>query len=661
MKAKKYSRKRVVYYLFILAVLLVSLPIIVVPSLISSTWFANYLSQKLSESLGREVVIEAPVELRIGPSIDLRAKSIFLSNPKGFKEGRTLLVKDFSLSAPFYETLVGDYQFSSVSASKIDLLIAENEKGDSNWDFSGENADKEEGELKGETTESTRIPSFKLLDFSNFKLRLGAEPDAREFFFKTLRAENLFLSERLSMYSDLLVEGIPLKIRGGASPIEDFLKGEPLEFKIDIDRDGELIDGKGVFQEPSTLKLNLKAHGKDLSVLSPILKIELPAVRDYRLETDLSFKGGEKQELSLENLELQVKKSDLAGNARIVFEPLLVEADLKSKNLDLPDILPSFFSEEEMEAEEISQASQPKVADEEPKERRVVDADVLLDFGNVVFPKDLVLKGLKLSTQIKNSDVEEGKLEAEAFEGSVIALFSSKENDVAFDLNARDINGKTLTTVLTGKPILEGDLNFAADIEMNISPDIQKSLGSLSGRASLTSEGAELESSPLKTASSGLFSILSPIFGESKQAEIECLLFRYDLDNGVAKSKEQVLKLGEVFIFAEGRLDLPKDKISYNFNVNSKYPALASLIPPFRAFGSLSSPSFAPSVSGGVASAFDTAEGATRSAIGLVGGAGRFLVGVDSEKLVGIKLCEKAYQSEQNLVSSRIGKIVDGE
>ena len=120
-----------------------------------------------------------------------------------------------------------------------------------------------------------------------------------------------------------------------------------------------------------------------------------------------------------------------------------------------------------------------------------------------------------------------------------------------------------------------------------------------------------------------------------------------------------MIKFGDVFIFAKGQLDFPKDKISYNFNVNSTNPTLASLVPPFRAYGSLGHPHFVPSASGAVASVMDSAEGVVDSALGVVAGTASLILGPSSEKLAGREICKHALSVERSRISSRVGSALE--
>jgi uncharacterized protein involved in outer membrane biogenesis len=415
------------------------------------------------------------------------------------------------------------------------------------------------------------------------------------------------------------------------------------------------------FHSNGAVDATLTTSLSDLSHLSQVALTQLPAIKELSFAGKVHYApstSGEatsgKASIRAEDFSLRIGESDLKGTVAVQLSPLEVTAAINSAVLNLA-ALNDNFAHPDSTVTETPPEEERRIPFELLKE---LNADIRFTVGRLKTILGLELGATQLALTLKDGILTIPRLYSEAFDGIFTASLSATPNELGLTLQGEHFKGNPVILLAGGTPLLDGDFDFSVDLK-STGDTLPKILETLTGTMSLSSEDAKLKSSSLSAASSGLLELLSPIFGGSKEAHSDCLLVEYDVKNGLARTTKQVFKLGEVFIFGKGTLDLKKNTLRYNFNVNSTNPSFASLIPPFRAFGSLSSPHFVPSASGSVASVFDSTEGVIDSAMGSVVSTANFILARPGERVVGKELCIKALAAEGNRMSSRVGSLLE--
>lgn len=429
----------------------------------------------------------------------------------------------------------------------------------------------------------------------------------------------------------------------------DFLGNGSLNAELELVSGSHILKTKGTYKQNGQMEFRLSASGNSLSELTPIALMDLPNWRDYSIDSQITSSG---KSISLESLELRVGNQDLAGRLNIDFSPLKVSGKLKSSLLDLPELI---LQINKSQSSQDGSDSDPKIPFEILDD---LEGDLEIAVGTFNPVRGESFTNVELVATLNNSRFAIPRISAEAFGGSISGTFKAANRKLDLKLEGSKVKAQKITALFGASSIADGAFDVSIDLQGR-GASRNEIINTLAGKVLISSENAKLKAPGLKMASSGLFKILSPIIGGSTEEDSECVLVNYILKDGIASSTEQVVKLGNVYIFGEGALNFPDNNLTYNFNVNSTNPAFASLIPPFRAYGRLNNPRFVPSVSGSIASVVDTAEGATRSAFGVLTNAGKILVGMRDEELSGLALCQRAYALEQKMLSSQVGKAFD--
>jgi len=636
----------------IVLVLLALVPVLSLPTVINSEWSKSFVSRKLSESLGVAVKLQGDLKLQLGSPLRLSVSKGFIANPWP-AEQHMLMVGDMSIAAPLFKNLSGDYQIQELSLNDVEILVTEDERGRLNWDFS----QKAAAQSDSNENSALVLPMIKEIQLNNIKLSVKVGEGDRQLFFRNLSARNIGSDLRSSIDTSLSIDGVPLNLKGGTGPLEALLSGEDLELNLDLQQADNHVSARGSLNQAGAFSLKLFAEGDDFSTLSPLIQTDLPAWSDYKLSGRIERAAEKKAPLELKGMKLSIGEHDLSGDLSLIFDPLSLVASLHSDNFDL-GVLDSAEASGDRPVEE----SKPADTRQEPRIPfeilEALNANIQLEAKKLKTFLDLELDDLRLSLSLQDGKLSVPILNADAIGGSFEASLQAANETMQVKLSGKEFLANPITELAGGRTIIDGKFDLSLDL-LTTGSLLSEILETLQGDLEITSEMARIQSSTLQNVSSGLFKILSPLLGESEQAEVECLVYGYEIKDGIAKSEDQVIKLGEVFIFAEGELNFSANELKYNFNVHSNNPAVASLIPPFRAYGTLNNPHFAPSISGSVASIADTAQVITGSTTGIISKTAEVLSGDKTEQLSGLAVCRKAFEDEQDLLSSQVGKMLE--
>ena len=500
---------------------------------------------------------------------------------------------------------------------------------------------------------SSSLVHIKAADPSHLSDLIGSlPPHIRDVSFRSSLESNKEAHSHTLSFSDIEFSMSGEAVKGHVAltlkPSHDI----DIETKLHSDKHTLLITGN--YHPLRSISLDINASGISLAELPWLSGLELPDLKDYELQSKLLAEVGKKQKVELSDFRFTADGNDLSGKLIVTNAPVKVLATLTSNKLDLTKLRRADDPEPKKEA--IEKQESTRLPFELLKE---LEATISVNAKQLK-----TMAGMDITNTSFNVNVQDGRLSipdlsAEAFDGKLSGKIIGEDKKISWKLEAEKLDAAQITK-LAGASFLQGNLDASFDIAAR-GDRVDELLKNLSGTISVNSENTSVKNNLLETVSSNLAELLSPILSGDGQAKSECFLFNFKMKDGVARSKEQVFKLGDVFIFAKGELNLPEDSIGYNFHVNSSNPALASLIPPFRAFGSLSSPTFVPSVTGSLASIADTGEGAINSVTGLVTGTASLVLGDEKKELSGLEICQAAYDAEQKMLSSMVGQLLDGD
>ena len=628
------------------------------PSIVSSQWFLTKLNTELTEQLDRDIVISGPVNLQLGMRPQLTVQNVQLKNPSWAKSPYAASIGAMDVSAPVWENTKGQFQIDHVSARDVVLHIERGENGTSNWTFGS--TKKQQGALqkKAETDNkqfTLTAPRVAKLSLENVAVEFGHAEGSRTLMLHQVSAENIDLKNSNSLKSNFELDGVPLELEGGFGSIERFISSGRLNIALDLARDQDRYKAKGQIKENGEIVLDLNIAGSDLAELSPLVGAELPSLRDYALKGKLLRTTSK---LTLNPLELRVGVNDVSGRLAMELSPLSINAKLNSKALDLQTLLP------ENEASAPGKNDTSNAATPEPRIPfellSLLDAELDLTVSKLTTFLGLKSTDTHLVASIKDGVLTLSQFDADLLGGELSGSAKFAKQKISAKLKGSHFEANPIMELTGGDKVVQGVFDFAADVTAKGST-LSQIVSTLNGTMEVTSPKAEIKSASLKAISSGLLEAFAPVLGSNDGAKVDCAISRYSLADGVATSKEQVVKIGSLNLFVEGKMDFAKNSMDMSVNSSSENPSIASLIPPFRLAGSITSPGFYPTLSGTVATVLDSTEGVARGAVGAVGGVVSAVSGSETAQLTGVALCEETFKREQALLSSRAGALFDGD
>ena len=161
-----------------------------------------------------------------------------------------------------------------------------------------------------------------------------------------------------------------------------------------------------------------------------------------------------------------------------------------------------------------------------------------------------------------------------------------------------------------------------------------------------------------------LFSLIS-IGGNNDSSQVNCLVTRFAIENGIAQSRGIVLDTPGATILGSGNIDLRNERLNLHIDSQSKQINLANLAVPMNVGGTFASPSVTPDALGAVG---NTADFATRAADIATLGVLSSVTGLGGSKDLGPDPCSTALdqgakakpQSPGEKIQDGAGQVIEG-
>jgi uncharacterized protein involved in outer membrane biogenesis len=346
------------------------------------------------------------------------------------------------------------------------------------------------------------------------------------------------------------------------------------------------------------INFKLKASGKELAEIGPLVGTDLPDLGPFDLSTTLS---GSAETLSLNPFSLIVDQSDFNGLAMVEFlKRPKITLRLESSVIDFTTLMKSL--------EKDSQKDIQKVAKKDSQKRRLfsdaplpfdalkkVDADIVLRAKNI-HARDARLKFGHLALKLEDSDLSVDRLEA-----------TYKQTKISGNLNISPgapprvatqflVQGFNLGDFLkeTGKSDqVRAIVDIAAhgksrgDSVNSLMTHLDGAFGAVMGPGYLTKY--------LDLLALDLSQKVIPIWGRHKKAnEINCAVVQFDIKKGVATSTAFVFDTQIGILSALGDINLGTEQVNFLLNPRPKDFSLVSLSTKLRVSGTLMDPKVRP-------------------------------------------------------------------
>ena len=391
----------------------------------------------------------------------------------------------------------------------------------------------------------------------------------------------------------------------------------PIDLKMTTEESKVAVNG--TVAEPGRLAgldVEVALEGPNLDRLGEILRLSLPTTPPFELQSHLE-RDDDRWHLS--GLSGTIGDSDIQGDATIVLggERPMIEAELTSRKLDFDDLgilvgAPAAADPGEMVSEEqrraaAEEAATPGVLPDEPfdvTELRAMDARVSYRAERVQAPK-LPLEGVVLDLTLEDGQLRLEPLRFDLAGGhldSVIGLDSRGEALAGdLDLEVRNIRLNRLLSefdIEIAEIEMEregvGTLHGQAQLEIR-GNTIREIAGSANGELAVIMDGGQInalivEGIGLDVGEAVALLLTGDEEAEAEMVPIQCLVARFDVQEGVMQTEALVLETSDSTITGGGRIDLGEETLALELLAHPKDPSILTASTPVRIEGTFEHP-----------------------------------------------------------------------
>lgn len=343
------------------------------------------------------------------------------------------------------------------------------------------------------------------------------------------------------------------------------------------------------------IDLRLAVNGNDLRPFSGLAGLDLPKGPGYTVAAALAMQPGR---ISAKDITVILGGSNVKGSLSLSLKGPVpaIQADLTSGNFDLKDILAAL-----PKSEEKTKAPKPDTNRLFPDDPLPLAALKLVN-GQIKFKGQRVIAGpapienIDLAITLNNGNLSAKPVSAQISGGKLDASVSlagtAPKLDAVLNLNGLDLgallNGLKLTKIVSGK--LDGTVQIKGTGD-----SVRKIMAGLNGRSEIVMNEGHIESKYVDFIAADLVSTIMPWADNAKDTKINCLVSRFDINNGIATSTGLLFDTEKMTITGGGKIDLRDEKLDLQFKPLAKDASLISLSVPINIGGTLKSPSARPS------------------------------------------------------------------
>jgi len=338
---------------------------------------------------------------------------------------------------------------------------------------------------------------------------------------------------------------------------------------------------------PNHINLRLKASGKELAEIGPLVGSNLPKLGPFDVSGKLS---GSAKAISLNEFSAMVDKSDFNGLAKVEFiKRPKITVRLESSVIDFTTLMKSLEKDEQKTANKGKQKRRLFSEDPLPFDAlKKVDADIVLKARNI-HAKDARLEFGHLELILEDSNLSINKLEATYKKTKIsgnLHIDPGSPPQVATNFLVQNFNlGDFLKE--TGKSDqVRAIVDIAAhgkssgDSVHGLMSDLDGSIGAVMGEGYL-SKYLDLISVDL-TKKARLF------WGRHKKGDqIKCAVVQFDIKKGIADSRAFVFNTQIGILTGEGEINMGTEQVDFLLVPKPKNPGLLELSTKLRVSGTI--------------------------------------------------------------------------
>ena len=343
-----------------------------------------------------------------------------------------------------------------------------------------------------------------------------------------------------------------------------------------------------------SINIRLKASGKELAAIGPLVGTNLPKLGSFDVRGHLI---GSTELLLLKEFSAIVDKSDFNGLAKVAFiKRPKITVRLESSVIDFTALMKSLEKNLQKTASKDKQKRRLFSDDPLPIDAlEKVDADIELKAKNI-HAKDAHLEFGHLTLTLEDSNLSIDKLEATYKETKIsgnLHIDPGSPPKVATNFLVQNFNLGDFLKEIGKSDQVRAVIDIAAhgkssgDSVNSLITHLNGAFGAVMGPGYLTKY--------LDLLSRDLSAKVIPFWGRHKKAdEINCAVVQFDIKNGDAISNAFVFDTQIGILSAEGDINLGTERVNFLLNPQPKDFSLVNLSTKLRVSGTLLNPKVRP-------------------------------------------------------------------
>lgn len=568
------------------------------------------LETALGSALGRRISIDGDIRVTTSLWPYFEIEGLRIANPAGFTEGDLASIQHARVTLGLLALLKGNVRIREFRVSGLDLNLERTAAGDANWVLeptgttTTTTADEGQEEVPVAVDNASQ-PSDKLavdtlsLDGIRVSYR-GMEQEPLTFIME--KAEGSAAAGdpmTLSTHGTLFDEAFSLEVR--ASSLGDFLAMTRSELGLQLNIAGARLSFAGLSEAlrgGRASSLHMVVEGDDLSSLDGLLRLDLPPIKNYRLQADLKATPGR---LELSSLQARVNTSVLTGSMLVdrTGKRPFATVELHAASIQLKDFDTGDWSAERAAVESVADSSSEHSSPDEqlqsgaraemlsPEALQRADASLTVTVAEVLSGEDQLGSG-ELRLNLEDGRIKLAPLQLQLPKSSLLMQASLKPGTVASEATLRvlikNFDIGILSRLSNPDSAIGGTLNV--DLDVSAAASNTNIMSGANGYFDVSGQLDNFHSALIDLWAVNLLSAVVSSSGKEEDiSEINCLVSRFRLTNGIMLAEQLVTDTSKVRICGEGEISFRERKFNLVVSPRAKRPEFFSLATPLAVRG----------------------------------------------------------------------------
>jgi len=566
------------------------------------------IQAEAKKATGRDLLIGGDIDLAVSLTPAIAIEQVTFANADWGSRAEMVTLERIEVEVALLPLFSGDIEIRRLVVVRPNILLETDAEGRANWSLEGiaetaEETVEEAGPEADTTVGGLPILHEIVIEDGLLTYRDGQTGEVIEVVLSRLESSAEGPSEPISLDLESSYNGAPVKLSGSlGAPVA--LNEGPFPVDLTVEAGGATLTVVGVIAEPLAgrgIDLKISAKGDSLADLGAVAGAALPPLGPYDVSARIKTDG---DPVSLTEIAAKIGGSDLAGQATLTLAGARpsVSGALSSQLLDLADFTPPDGATDEGAGESAGQSepASPYVFTEDPLPLdglKAADADLKLNVATLRLQDKLELEALDLTLKLAGGRLQVTPLVARFANGSLeanIDLDGAKQTpSLVARLTGDDLDYGQLLKDMEIEDGVQGTLDLDIDLR-GAGASARAIAAGLDGKTEFVSNEGVISNQLLKVVGVGLSDILGPLMGGEEDAKLNCIVSRFNVEQGLATSVAMIFDSEAFTVTGAGTVDLKTERLDLHMDTATRETSIASLAVPFNIGGTLKSPSFTP-------------------------------------------------------------------